>query len=151
MGQQLSLFGDAKKHISLDGDEELFKLFHELPINLASQVVKAAGVPGARLIIDEARRNTPEGPTGNLKRSIGVIRPRGAKPYILVGARVKKKGRYQSGFHAGWIAYGTVKMTGIGEWIAEAAGRVQNNVMRVIERESGKIIDQRIRKHINSI
>jgi hypothetical protein len=151
MGQQLSLFGDPKKMITLDGDAELFKLFQELPVNLASQVVKAAGVPGARKIINEARRNTPDGPTGNLKRSIGVIRPRGARPYILVGARVKKKGRHQSGFHAGWIAYGTVNMKGIGEWIAEAAGRVHTEVEKIIFQKSGDIIDQRIRKYIKRI
>jgi hypothetical protein len=137
------------KRIYLTGDKELFLLFEEMPRNLAELIIKGVSAKAGRAIVREAKKMTPDGPTGNLKRSIGVIRAKKGKPYVNIGARVKKKGRLESGFHAGWIAFGTANgVKGIGPWIQEAASRVENEVNQIVYRESGKIIDQRVRKYV---
>lgn len=146
--------------ITIEGDKDLQRLFHEMPINLAAQCIKAAGTKAGALIRKESRATTPVGPTGNLKRSIGIIKPKSRAPYVIVGPRVKRKGKNESGFHAGWIAHGTgMRITkrpnkgvgsvrGIGQWIQEAAGRVEKRVHVVLQAETGKIIDKRVRKYL---
>lgn len=146
--------------IQLTGDKELQALFRELPNGVARTVVKTIGAKAGKLIIKEARAGTPVGKTGNLKRSLGIIRPKGRKNYVLFGPRVKAGGRNQSGFHAGWVAFGTGPrkhrkggkhvgmMKGIGPWIQEAAARVQGQVNSLVERESGVILDKKIKQYI---
>lgn len=93
--------------IRLTGEKEIDKVLRGLPLQINHRVTQAANASAAKVLVDAEKLAAPEGPTGNLVDSIGVIKtPMGsasALGEINVGPR---RGRYK-GYAAHLVEYGT--------------------------------------------
>ena len=143
--------------IELQGDEQLKRLFEALPKRVTRTTINRVARRGAAIVRKVARDNTPVGPTGNLKRSIGIgtKKARGRDTGgVWVGARVKGNNK---GFHSLLVAHGHKKrggkgrVKGIGQWIQKSAGGVANQVTSTMTNEFQGIIEKEIGKHINRL
>ena len=138
--------------VTIQGMSDLRRLFQQLPDKINTKVIKSISRKGGRVVVKAARKNTPVGETGNLKRSIQVITPRSRKnAYVLVGASVKGGARGK-GYHAHLVAdgiYGKGRGKKYGNWIAEAAGKVQKETFSEMERNAVPLIEREMNKLAN--
>jgi hypothetical protein len=95
--------------LKLTGHEDVDKVLRGLPLEVNHKVLQAAHTSAAKVLVDAEKLSAPEGPTGNLVDSIGVIKTpmgkAGALGEINVGPR---RGRYK-GYAAHLVEYGTKK------------------------------------------
>lgn len=102
------------KKIQLIGFEKVEGLLKEMDGKLTQKVIEGTFRKAAKPLIRSARQKAPEGPTGNLKKSIGVFpsksSQRRAKEMagIWVGPRL---GKAYKGYHAHLIEFGTKDRT----------------------------------------
>lgn len=144
----------------ITGMADLTTLFKVLPDKIDRRVLRAVSRKGGRVVVKEARKKTPVGDTGNLKRSIQVITPKKkANAYVLVGANVKGGARGM-GYHAHFLAEGTAKrrtdkganrgkMKAQGNWISEAAQSVQKQTFAEMDRTAVPLIEREMNKLAN--
>jgi HK97 gp10 family phage protein len=96
--------------ISVTGVKEIDKVLRELPKQMTHQILGAAHASAAKPLVERSKLLAPEGPTGNLVDSLGIIKPNVKKANrigeIIVGPR--RKGRYK-GFAGHLVEYGTRK------------------------------------------
>ncbi len=93
--------------LRLTGEEDIDKVLRGLPLQINHKVLQAAHTSAAKVLVDAEKQSAPEGPTGHLVDSIGVIKtPFGSASSlgeINVGPR---RGRYK-GYAAHLVEYGT--------------------------------------------
>ena len=93
--------------LRLTGQEEIDKVLRGLPKQVNHKILQAAHTSAAKVLVEAEKLSAPEGPTGNLVDSIGVIKTpigrAGALGEINVGPR---RGRYK-GYAAHLVEYGT--------------------------------------------
>lgn len=63
-----------KVNLSVTGVEEIDKVLKGLPLQLSDRVLQQAHAAAAKPLVDRAKMTAPEGPTGNLVDSIGVVK-----------------------------------------------------------------------------
>jgi hypothetical protein len=93
--------------LRLTGHQDVDKVLRGLPLQVNHRVLQAAHTSAAKVLVTAEKLAAPEGPTGNLVDSIGVIKTpfgrAGALGEINVGPR---RGRYK-GYAAHLVEYGT--------------------------------------------
>lgn len=93
--------------LRLTGHEDVDKVLRGLPLQVNHKVLQTAHASAAKILVDTEKLMAPEGPTGRLIDSIGVIKTpiakSGALGEINVGPR---RGRYK-GYAAHLVEYGT--------------------------------------------
>lgn len=93
--------------IRVTGQEEIDRVLRGLPKQVNHKVLQAAHASAAKVLVDAEKLSAPEGPTGNLVDSIGVIKvpfsKAGEVGEVQVGPR---RGRYK-GYAAHLVEYGT--------------------------------------------
>lgn len=94
--------------ITVKGYKEVIEMFKHLPDAVSHKTIGAANVAAAKPLIRAENRLAPEGPTGNLRDSIGAIKTPLKKANVvgevLVGPR--RKGGYK-GFAGHLLEFGT--------------------------------------------
>lgn len=94
--------------VKLTGVREIDSVLKGLPLEVNHKIVQQANASAARVLVTAAKLKAPEGPTGNLVDSIGVIKTPLSKAtelgLIEVGPR---RGRYK-GNAAHLVEYGTM-------------------------------------------
>lgn len=97
--------------MTVEGVEEILKGFAILPGSIQKKYLGAAVREAAKEEIPEIKALTPRGPTGNLRRSVGVKvekKRRNATAVGILGYRQKLGGNNsEKGFHAWWVENGT--------------------------------------------
>lgn len=95
--------------LKLTGHQDIDKVLRGLPLQINHKILQNAHASAAKVLVDAEKLSAPEGPTGNLIDSIGVIKTpigrAGALGEINVGPR---RGRYK-GYAAHLVEYGTRK------------------------------------------
>lgn len=97
--------------IRIEGMRELTETLKDVSPAEGRRIARRTVTRIGRLVRDSARQRAPEGPTGNLKRSIKSRGARGGPDEA--GAKVyadKSGGRTGSGYHWHLLEFGTVKM-----------------------------------------
>lgn len=97
-----------KVDIKLTGHQQIDQVFRGLPNVLQDKVMQDAHAKAVKLTVDRAKLIAPEGPTGNLVDSIGVVRARGKgrTEMGLVYAGPRRRGKSR-GYHGHLVEYGT--------------------------------------------
>jgi len=97
--------------MTVEGVEEILRGFSILPGSIQKKYLGAAVREAAKEEIPEIKALTPRGPTGNLRRSVGVKvekKRRNATAVGILGYRLKRGGNNsEKGFHAWWVENGT--------------------------------------------
>lgn len=98
-----------KFDIEMPGLEDLRQEFRKLPNNVAARYLESALKRAVQPLKSAIVKNTPRGPTGNLRKSIGIKArkfPKKGTAYVLVGYQNSggEKGR---GYHQGLLEFGT--------------------------------------------
>jgi hypothetical protein len=81
--------------------------FSQLPTNIAAKHLGAALRKSIQPGLSALRQNTPKGPTGNLRKSIGLkvkTYPKNGTAVALVGYQI---GGDSKGYHQGFLEFGT--------------------------------------------
>ena len=76
----------------LEGFEDVIEKLGSLPKTLEKKIVRKALRIGGKVILKEARRLAPKGPTGNLKRTIKLKSIRRSRKKIGVYIRTGTRG-----------------------------------------------------------
>ena len=94
--------------ISLTGAKEIDLVLKNLPDAVSHKVLSAAHAAAAKPLVQREQLLAPEGPTGNLVDSIGVIRTTLSKAGEIGEVKVgpRKGGRYK-GYAGHLVEYGT--------------------------------------------
>ena len=102
---------------------ELREQFKELPKNIAAKhlgaALRKAMAPGQTAL----RKNTPKGPTGNLRKSIKTKIKVYAKDGNAVGLVGYAIGQGSLGYHQGWLEFGTKERKTEGRFASTAFSR----------------------------
>jgi len=97
--------------MTVQGVEEILLGFSRLSGSIQKKYLGAAVREAAKEEIPEIKALTPRGPTGNLRRSVGVKvekKKRNATAVGILGYRSKRGGNNsEKGFHAWWVENGT--------------------------------------------
>lgn len=103
--------GNASNSVKIEGAEYLVSALQSLPATIGGKYLRSAIVAGMRPVEAQLRANTPEGPTGNLKRAVDkVIRVyRGGVVFGVVGYKraVSADTSDNKGFHSHFLEFGT--------------------------------------------
>jgi hypothetical protein len=70
------------------GVKEIDTVLKRLPQQLNHRVLQSAHYESAKVLVSEAKNLAPEGPTGNLVDSIGVVKPSLTKASELGGVEI---------------------------------------------------------------
>jgi HK97 gp10 family phage protein len=94
--------------ISITGLKEIDDMVKALPKEMSHSLLASAHTASAKPLVQKMQLTAPEGPTGNLVDSIGIIRTSLKRADSLGEIRVgpRRRGRYK-GFHAHFVEYGT--------------------------------------------
>jgi hypothetical protein len=97
--------------MTVEGVEQILEGFSRLSGSIQKKYLGAAVREAAKDEIPEIKALTPRGPTGNLRRSVGVKvekKKRNATAVGILGYRSKLGGNNsEKGFHAWWVENGT--------------------------------------------
>ena len=97
--------------MTVEGVEEILRGFAILPASIQKKYLGAAVRAAAKDEIPEIKALTPKGPTGNLRRSVGLKiekKKRNATAVGILGYRARGGGNTsEKGFHAWWVENGT--------------------------------------------
>jgi len=95
--------------VNITGVKELDELFKKMPLQFSHKVFQDANAEAAKVLVNKAKLTAPEGPTGGLIDSIGVIKPSFSAADSLGEVHVgPRRGRFK-GHHAHLVEFGTVK------------------------------------------
>ena len=146
--------------ISLTGVREIDNLIRNLPKELTHTVLGKAHAAAAKPLINKAKLTAPEGPTGNLIDSIGVIKTpmkrAGALGEVRVGPR---RSRRYKGHHGHLIEFGfktRAKAGGKGKktfvagkpFMRPSFDSTKNLVIEAIRVEVGKKVYATMRRYV---
>lgn len=99
----------AVKGIAVTGLKEIDDVLRGLPLQLEHRVLQAGFADAAKLIVNKAKLLAPEGPTGGLVDSIGVVKPGFTAAEGIGEVHVgPRRGKFK-GHHAHLVETGTVK------------------------------------------
>ena len=92
----------------LVGVKEIDAVFNGLPHQLQDKVLQDAHAQALKITVNKAKLLAPEGPTGNLVDSIGIVKSgkRNKAELGLVAAGPRRRGKAK-GYHAHMVEYGT--------------------------------------------
>jgi hypothetical protein len=97
--------------MTVEGVEQILEGFSRLSGSIQKKYLGSAVREAAKDEIPEIKALTPKGPTGNLRRSVGVKvekKRRNATAVGILGYRLKRGGNNsEKGFHAWWVENGT--------------------------------------------
>lgn len=94
-------------NLRLTGEKEIDAVLRKLPAQVNHKVLQVAHASAAKVLVDAEKLNAPEGPTGHLIDSIGIIKTPFAKAGALGEINVgPRRGRYK-GNAAHLVEYGT--------------------------------------------
>ncbi|UZS00265.1 HK97-gp10 family putative phage morphogenesis protein [Chondrinema litorale] len=102
------------KDFQIKGLENAQKLLKGLDGKFTKKVIENTFRKSAQPLVKKAKELAPKGPTGNLKKSIGIFvskgseRKRNLKAGLWVGPRVKGQSK---GYHAHLVEFGTEDRT----------------------------------------
>jgi hypothetical protein len=99
----------AQLGMTVDGVEDLLRRMSQLPPSIQKKYLAAAVRAAAKDEVKEVRQLTPRGPTGNLKRSVGLVvekRRKARTATAVLGYRRSGNNKSTMGFHAAWIEEG---------------------------------------------
>ena len=106
-----AFMGDKTNSVRIEGDAEMMAALQSLPGTLSGKYIRQAIVAGMRPVESQLIANTPLGPTGNLKRSVGkVVRTyRSGTIFGVVGYKrfVSAETSDSKGFHSHFLEFGT--------------------------------------------
>jgi HK97 gp10 family phage protein len=93
--------------ISITGIKEIDNVLRNLPKEITHQVLSSAHSAAAKPLVQRMQLTAPEGPTGNLVDSIGIVRSSVKKADNLGEIKVgpRQRGKYK-GFHGKFKEYG---------------------------------------------
>ncbi len=91
------------------GTDALLKALKQFPENIQKNVMTGAVRAAAKPIIDDARANVPVD-SGNLKKSIGVVKRKSDDKTKIHFSVTPRKGGKNDGFYGHMIEFGTSKM-----------------------------------------
>lgn len=154
--------------VEITGDKAIDDIFTNLGDALQRKVVISAFRKAARPMVNEMRRQAPEGDKtyinhlgqlhipGTLKKSHGIVNGKSKRfPAIWVGPRYGKRFKYD-GFYFRYIIEGSPDLARhiknpVSNWIERAGKSTQAVVESVIRVEIGKALDRKmqsiIRRH----
>lgn len=96
--------------LKVTGVKEIDNVLKGMPLQLTDRVLQNASAAASKPLVEEAKLTAPEGPTGYLVDSIGVVRSRsssiGNRELGLVKVGPRRGGKYR-GYHAHLVEYGT--------------------------------------------
>lgn len=95
---------------SIDGIEEILRAFQGLSVGVQRKYLGASVRAVVKSAVPEIKAITPKGPTGNLRRSVGMKLEKKKKSTTalgLVGYRRGGEKANEKGFHAYWAEEGT--------------------------------------------
>lgn len=96
--------------VTLTGFKEIDSVIKGMPLFFSHKVLQSAAASAAKPLVTKEQLLAPEGPTGNLIDSIGVVKESLAKTNelgsVIVGPR--RRGKFRA-FHAHLVEYGTRK------------------------------------------
>lgn len=97
--------------MTVEGVEQILQGFSRLSGSIQKKYLGAAVREAAKDEIPEIKALTPKGPTGNLRRSVGVKvekKRKNATAVGILGYRLRRGGNNsEKGFHAWWVENGT--------------------------------------------
>lgn len=100
-------------NISVTGLKEIDDVLKGLPLQFQDRVLKQAHSDAAKPLVEAAKSIVPVGQTGNLQKSIGVVKTNlkksGVVGLVQVGPR---RGGGNKGFHGHFIEYGKTNRDG---------------------------------------
>lgn len=145
--------------ISVTGVAEIDKVLKALPKEMNHKILGAAHAGAAKPLVERAKLLAPEGPTGNLVDSIGVVKSNIKRANklgeVVVGPR--KRGRYK-GYAGHLVEYGTRKRrTRKGAnrgsmkpkpFMRPAFNQTKGIVERQIGNEIGKVMVRTMRRYL---
>lgn len=144
----------------MTGDKDVDKVLKGLPLQVNHKVLQTAHASAARVLVNAEKLSAPEGPTGNLVDSIGVIKTplakSGALGEINIGPR---RGRYK-GYAAHLVEYGTRRRSYKGadrgimpkkpfalpSWV-KTKGKVQTSISDHLSRALLRFMKRTIKRH----
>lgn len=100
--------------VDVQGVEAVLVAMSKLGAGLQRKYLRAAVTKVTRPYVQDVKAITPKGPTGNLRRSVGVIaenKSRGRTQMAVLGYRRGDKAGSngsRSGYHAWWVENGTL-------------------------------------------
>lgn len=104
--------------VDVQGVEQILRGFARLPVGIQKKYLGKAVSEVAKEHIPRIKSFTPRGPTGNLRRSVGMRlekKKRNATALSVLGYRRRVGGNNrQKGFHAWWIDNGVKQRTAKG-------------------------------------
>jgi hypothetical protein len=110
-----------KVKLSVTGLNQIDDVVKKLPLALSHSVLSSAHAEAAKPLVLAEQLLAPEGPTGNLVDSIGVVRTSVKKANHVGEVKVgpRRRGRYRGG-HAHLVEYGTKerRLLGRGKYAA---------------------------------
>lgn len=93
--------------VTITGVKEIDNVLRQLPKALTHSVMSAAHANAAKPMVTRMQLLAPEGPTGNLVDSIGIVKSSVKKAAEIGEVRVgPRRGRYK-GNHAHFVEFGT--------------------------------------------
>lgn len=147
-------------NVRLTGVEEIDAVFRGLPNVFQDKVLQDAHAKALSFTVNRAKLLAPEGPTGNLVDSIGVVRARGRgrTEMGLVYAGPRRRGKYK-GYHGHLIEFGfktRIKHGRRGKktfvqgkpFMEPAWEQTKNTVLKVIPVELGRKLNAFMRRTI---
>ena len=96
-----------KPEVKITGNEEIDRVFRGLPKQLQDKILQDAHAQSLKITIDKAKLIAPEGPTGNLIDSLGIIKARGkgrSELGLVMGG--PRRGGKNKGYHGHLVEYG---------------------------------------------
>lgn len=99
----------AQLGMTVEGVEDILRRMSQVPPTIQKKYLAAAVRAAGKEEVKEVRQLTPRGPTGNLKRSVGLVVEKRRKARTATGVLgYRRSGTNKStmGFHAHWIEEG---------------------------------------------
>jgi hypothetical protein len=155
--------------LDVTGIKEIDTLLKQMPLKLSDRVLQNASARAAKPLVEKEKLLAPEGPTGNLVDSIGVVRGsfnqlgRGQRLVGEVSVGPRRRGRYKG--HAGHLVeYGTKKRTTKGRgrvkvpsnrgimpkkpFVKPAFQATRNHVLQIYNQEVAKVLLSTMRRTV---
>ena len=128
---------------SLDS-EKLLKALKQFPTNIQKNVMTGAVRAGAKVVGDEVKQNVPID-SGNLKKSIGIVKRRTKNKSIIMFSVTPRKGGKYDGWYGKFLEFGTSKMNAV-PFMRPAYENQSNQSIKATKEYLAKRIDKEILK-----
>ena len=111
--------------ISVDGVEDILQRFSKLSVGVQKKYLRASVNKVSKPHLAAVKALVARGPTGNLKRSVGVMteaKKKGRTQTAILGFRRGGKKKTELGFHSWWIENGVKARTAKGGKMLQVPG-----------------------------